>query len=271
MDESNSIKLNAEFGQLCEECRVLKDELAELFVELEHINKSIIPNMIADYAVKVGIYQYELLQLQIEFRRTKREIELIQAAINRNEIIKLHDVQKQLEDEFLEWKTKLDSQLKDINDAKMRLSSLMSAQESAELRKMYRILAKKLHPDVNPDQTQEARNLWLQVQYAYEIGDLAQLRALFLMAEDIPENYDLPNSIEILKKRRADFKEQITNVLQKLADVRKHPIFEMECLLLDPIKTGEMQNNIKNQIEETKELLKSAKLMLIQMRAAYIE
>ncbi|MEI6514041.1 MAG: hypothetical protein WCO51_12335, partial [bacterium] len=81
-DDSNSINVSPEFKQLSEECELLKEELAALFAEWEELTQVVIPNIEADYVVKIGTLQHELLQIQIDIQRTKREIDLIQAAIN---------------------------------------------------------------------------------------------------------------------------------------------------------------------------------------------
>jgi len=51
--------------------------------------------------------------------------------------------------------------------------------------------------------------------------------------EDIPENHDLPNSIDILKDRRNQYKEQIMKMLPKLAELRQHPMFEWQKCIQD--------------------------------------
>lgn len=252
-DDPKSIELSPEFERLSEECELLKEELAALFAEWEHLTTTVIPNIEADYVVKLGTLQHELLQIQIGIQRTKREIDIIQAALNRGETVNEQRVQQQLDCEFAEWKAKLDAQVKNIKDAELRLSSLMSLEDSAELRKLYRLLAKKLHPDVNPDQSQDAQNLWLQVQSAYEMADLKQLQALHLLADEIPENYDLPNSIDTLKKRRGDFKDQILHMLQRIAELKNLPIFQWERCLESPECVAEEQRMIRDQITQARE------------------
>lgn len=267
-DDPRSIDVSPEFARLSEECELLKEELAALFAEWEHTVRTVIPNLEADYVVKLGALQHQLLQLQIDIQRTKREIDIIQAALNRGETVDDQMIQQQLENEFEGWKAKLDGQLKEITDAELRLSSLMSPEDSVELRKLYRVLAKKLHPDVNPDQSQESQNLWIQVQSAYEMGDLKQLQALHILAEDIPDNYDLPGSIDLLRKRRSDLKEQVTNMLQKMAELRKLPIFQWEQCLQDSESLAEEQRLIREQIEQASEQLASVRSALGQIKKA---
>lgn len=63
----------------------------------------------------------------------------------------------------------------------------LSSAESSELLSLYRMLAKRLHPDLNPIQDPATKNLWLRVGEAYRHGDSNGLRAAALMLEDVPE------------------------------------------------------------------------------------
>lgn len=265
-DDSNSISIDPEFQKLVDECEVLKGELATLLADFVYITTDIIPNIEADYMVKLGPLQNDLLKVQIEIRRTKREIELIQSAINRGEPIDEYEIQEQLEQEYKSWKTELDKQTELVVQSKMRLSSLLSAEDSVLLSKLYKTLAKKLHPDVNPDQSIDAQNLWLQVQSAYESGDLEQMKALHILAETVPGSYDLPNSIDILKKRRDSFKEQIYILLQKLAEIKKQPLFDWVERLEDPEFVAGEQEKLKAEIFCENENLLIYQSILIQLK-----
>ena len=54
----------------------------------------------------------------------------------------------------------------------------LSEEESKEMRDLYRLLVKQLHPDLHPDQSDREAALFLQVQAAYKICDLYKLREI---------------------------------------------------------------------------------------------
>lgn len=59
-----------------------------------------------------------------------------------------------------------------------------SAEKSPRLKDLYRRLARMLHPDVVGEKGgQQSHSLWLQVQAAYDSGDLGRLEGIFLMLE----------------------------------------------------------------------------------------
>lgn len=250
--------------------RTAQEELAALYTEWDYLAKVVIPDIEAQYVVKIGALHHELLQVQISIQWAKREIELIQAAVNRGETLDETAVKEQLESEFAEWKSQIDAQVKDIKDAQTLLSSAkLSPEDGIELKKLYRELAKKLHPDVNPDQNESAYNLWLQVQSAYEFAGLKQLQALHLLAGEIPDSYDLPNSIDILKERRTNFKSQTDHMLKKMAELKSLPIFQWEKCLDDPLCVAEEQRKIKEQIAQANEQYASIKAILDQMKQGH--
>lgn len=265
-NDSSFLSINPEFEQLSKECELLKEELAALFAEREHFLLAVIPGIEAEYVLKIGSLQHELLQVQIDIQRTKREIEIRQSALNRGEVVNDARVIKQLEQEFAWWTAELNAQVKMIRDAQQQMSHLMSSEDYTELRKLYRTLAKKLHPDVNPDQSEHARNLWLQVQSAYEQSDLKQLQALNLLADEIPANYDLPNSLDILVKRREDFKDQIKLMLQKLSELKLMPVFQWEQVLRDPKLVYNEQQAISEQITQAQKQRTVLSAVLDQMK-----
>ncbi len=58
-----------------------------------------------------------------------------------------------------------------------------SSSEESRLKTLYRALARKLHPDVNLELDQKRKDLWQQVQDAYETKDVERLETLSAMNE----------------------------------------------------------------------------------------
>ena len=148
------------------------------------------------YQTKIGVWELRLLQAQFTVARLRRQIELAQASINRGERPDLIAIECALEQEFQAWVTKLEETARRIQDAEERLKHLLSPEEDRELKKLYYALVKRLHPDVNPNLTEDQRRLWMRAQSAYEAGDLSELRALALLAEKsapIPPSKSLDN------------------------------------------------------------------------------
>ena len=127
---------------------------------------------------------------------------------------------------------------------------------------------KKLHPDVNPDQSEAAKNLWLQVQAAYENGDLEQLRALALLAEDIPEDYTLPDSLNLMRDKLSSLMDKILMMRERLEKLRGHPLLQMEDKLNDRDWVSSQQEVIREQISHEQEQLSALEEMLKRLEGS---
>ena len=72
-----------------------------------------------------------------------------------------------------------------VSFGKAVLSNLASPEDSAELRKVFRTIAKALHPDINPNLTPEQQEVWHQFHDAYKTGDLERFKALEIVYAEV--------------------------------------------------------------------------------------
>jgi hypothetical protein len=203
------------------------------------------------------------LENEIASRRIKRQIELLQAAINRQEEIDLDRIEQQLDDEFQEWYEKVEKQYNKVKEAQDRIEGLMSDEDSAEFKKLYRQIVFKLHPDLNPDQSKDEVNLWHRIQLAYQGGDLDELRSLMIILESQNKTAQLPSSKETLEKRKKGLTEQIQKIIGRLSDMEKEFPFTIAKNLSDKKwveskleEIGERVSHFEDKCREYNELLK---------------
>lgn len=205
---------------LADTCAVLRDEFISLAAERDRLLTTDIPAMTAEYQLKIGASRYPLFCRECELRRLKRKVELIQAAFNRMEPVSLAGIDAVLDEELAAWTEQLKEMAKKLSDAHWYADlPKLSSEESSELLSLYRMLAKRLHPDLNPIQDPATKNLWLRVGEAYRHGDLNGLRAAALMLEDVPE-LTLPSALERLSELREKLKARITTALAELAALK---------------------------------------------------
>jgi hypothetical protein len=91
------------------------------------------------------------------------------------------------------------------------------------LRRLYRTLARRLHPDMGAPQNPEIRSLWLQVQSAYQTHDIARLEGiLLLLGGEAPELDSTENaSISELKNALEEVKASTSELKKKIAEARR--------------------------------------------------
>ena len=146
---TQALKLSSEIIELQEDIASLEQELGKVIFERDEMLNTVKPNLEAEYQKKIGYKELEHMETEITARRYKRQVELIRAAVNRQESIEENRIDKQLDDEFQEWYKKIKVQYQKVKDAEDRLNSLMSDDQNEEFKKLYRQLVFKLHPDLN--------------------------------------------------------------------------------------------------------------------------
>ena len=257
------LQISPEITKLQTEVTTLEKEFGKVILEQDEMINAIKPNLEAEYHKTIGYKELECLENEIASRRIKRQIELLQAAINRQEEIDLDRIEQQLDDELQEWYEKVKKQYKKVKEAQDRIEGLMSDEDSAEFKKLYRKLVFKLHPDLNPNQSKDEINLWHRVQLTYQGGDLEEMRSLMIILESQDKAVEMPSSKDILEKRKTKLADQIQKIIGKLSDMEKEFPFTMAKNLADKDwvrtkleKIDDKIHHFEDKCREYNELLK---------------
>ena len=230
----------------------MRGELAALYEELEYINRVVIPATQTSYLIKVGALRVEALQTQVDVMRTRRRIALLRSYLERGERVHAAALNHRVDREFREWDERLRQEVGQIEGAKARFSSFAPSEDEDEIRSLYRLLARKLHPEINPDQSEDAKSLWPAVQTAYVWNDVFQLKSLLIMADDYPESYDMPNDMASMRKNHAMLKGKISSMIAKVGNVKQHPAFEWRRVLDDPELLASEQAKLRDEIHRAR-------------------
>jgi curved DNA-binding protein CbpA len=122
--------------------------------------------------------------------------------------------------------------------------------EDRELKKVYYALVKKLHPDVNPTLSDGQRRLWTRVQAAYELSDLAELKALALLAHEPASELPPLVTIETLRRDQEVLREQIETILKRLEQWEGQPPFTLRAQLEDEAWLAQRREEIETRIAQ---------------------
>ncbi len=262
----STLKPHSEVTRLVAENVLLLDEVAQLLAESHDLLHLVKPNLLVIYQAKLGPWELQRLQAEVALARTKRQIQMVQASLNHGEKPDLTLIESKLEQEFAAWMKKIEEEAARIQSAEIRLKSVMSPDDQRELKKLYYALVKKLHPDLNPDQTEDQKRLWHRVQVAYEAGNFDELQALTLLVEKPGETQADESSLEQLNRKNEKLRKLITELLAQIEDTQKQPPFSMREQLKDEawiaIRRSEIESNIKELDSQRDALGLQLKMML---------
>lgn len=248
---------------------ILKDELSRLIEEKEYITVTEIPRLESEYKFKLGIAEYDCFALKIQMRAMRHEIKMRQAALVKGEIIADEEVKNQIDSELKNWKEQIDQMNEEINAAKVYLNSpTLSEEEVRKFKMLYRKLIRNLNPDINPDLTEEDKALWLDITNAYKNGDIEELKALSLKAENIEEDIKLndENVLDNISNRIIEIRNHIEKAIEDINKLNSgYPVN-----LRDKLSDKEWVNR-KNE-EQTKQIedLNKKKVFLKAMLAEFV-
>lgn len=191
----------------------LKDQLSQLIFQYDNLISHVGPEIERQYVLEFGRYEYKLYELELNIDKLRRKLQLIQIEINHENPIDLDKIEKILQEEFEEYEKQVQSQIDEIKFLEENNPEKLSESDTKKLKKLYRMLVKKLHPDLNPNQTFFELNLFYRAVYCFEHGDLKGLESV---AAVLPENAGEETSqIDDLKRLIEEYEDKIMELKEK--------------------------------------------------------
>jgi len=261
----NDIIINPEYDDLLSSVQQLETDLAELVYDRDRLLYHICPKLRTEYMLSIGKLEYAVFEYQCKILRIKRKIDIIQAFLNREQSYNIAEIEKQLDKEYQEYTEKLIEKQKEIENARANKSSygkLLTEEESTELKKLYTLIVKKLHPDINPNTTEEQHCQFVDAVNAYKNANLSELRIIYLLLEktSVTETVNSMDKLKTKKELLINEKNYLINEIQKIKetfpytikdllqdnDKLQHKIDELSKLLTD---YQEQYDNIENRLQ----------------------
>lgn len=179
-------------------------------------------------------------ELKLSCIRKKKTIAFCQAAANCGKAVDRKELEEYLKREMAQYQEQLKAMAEDHEKA--RKVERISEFELLNIRKIYRRLAKRLHPDINPkvSESEALRELWERISAAYRCNDLEELKELEVLAEA---------AIRSLGEEGADI--DVPDISRKITEVEE----EMERIrTTDPYLYKQILNDPEAVREKEKEL-----------------
>ena len=257
--------IHPEVLALQKELEQLRQKSSELYLQAEYMQFEERPLLYSLYETQIGKLEYEEFQQKVKLKLLTYEAKLIQAYINRNERPDTERIAEQIQMAQAAYKADLEQKEADIKAAQAFLiSPAMSLEESTELRDLYRMIAKSLHPDLHPDADQKEKDLFVKAVSAYRIGDIHVLRQIALAlsdepVEDIPD-MNLPRLIDQARKTVEEFENRIARMNKEFPFIYRKQLVDKEWVKQQHTKLTERIKQVKAQVAEANNYLTMLKL-----------
>ena len=232
--EITSIEITPENKELRARYEMLKREFSELFSLKNEMISHDLPYLTSLYLELIGRKLYEVYCLSLELSILKQRMTLLQAYVNRNEVPDVKAVDKKINVQFAEYQKRIEEEAKKLAAARDYLlkGSLLSEEETKELRTIYFMIVKRLHPDVNPNLNEKDKELFIKAQAAYEMLDLDSLRLILISLDlDNPppvEAYKLEEMVEKLTENVRELQSQIDKLNLEFPFILKEKLINEE-------------------------------------------
>lgn len=244
-----------EIVMLKTEVKKLRTEISILLLERDELRFVECKNIEMQYMLSLGTLEYKAFQLYCEMLRLKRKVELIRIKINRQEMVSISDIEKILDGEFAEYQKKLQEQIDKMSAALERSrSKFLSEDETKELKTLYRMIVKALHPDLHPESSEAQIRLFQNAVDAYENGDLNTLRIIKEMVEDAVLSEYKENGIVVLQREKARLETMIKHIKGQIGEIRNSYPYNLKSILQSEKLMAEKKAELEDTISRLQEM-----------------
>lgn len=262
------IEISSEVERLTNEINNLREELMHLLDEKHELMYDICPKLRARYYELFGALETESAIYAEEVKLLNRRLELIRQQTNRGEPVDITEINKQIE---LETNN---SVLKEaIAESETELQTLVNLENSGdftvdneELKKLYKRIAKALHPDLHPEFTEKENRLFIDAIDAYKKGDIDTIRLIEAVTRTTDADKNNDGVIDVTEEADAadDMQKQkeyivygIDTVREEINQIKKSFPYNIKSVLEDPKQVEEIQNKLRQVLEDYKALYRS--------------
>jgi DnaJ-domain-containing protein 1 len=224
--------------------------------------------------------EYEIIHKptpeQEELVRKKVELAELETELVENEL-SLATFQAELNSFENEYMRVIGTRYTELDQIEAQINEYIALQESnqdfkpsPELKKLYREVAKKIHPDLATDDEKRQRRhkLMAEANQAYENGDIEKLKAILQDWESSPESLKGEGiSFELIRiiRQIAQSRERLKNIQSEIRLLEQTELFQLRKKIFQAKETGQdlladMAHELDEQINNLKEELEQLKV-----------
>ena len=199
-----------------------------------------------DYIREFGELMTDVFRKKISCIEKKKMISYCQLRINRGEMINAQAMNDFIQREMEEYNEQLAGMMH--NNELCKKGITISNSDVMQIKRIYRRIAKKIHPDIHPGTLElpVLSDLWVEVMDAYDRNDLKALEELEIqinsilreLGDDVPDA-EIPGIDEKIKVLEAE--------IEKILSTDP---YQYRFLLEDEEKVQEYKEELQEELEE---------------------
>lgn len=236
------------------------EEYEELLCKRDQLNKEAASLLIA-YTKEFGDMITGNFELKIDCIKKKKMIAFCQRQINCGKGIDADLMNTLIEQEMKIYYHELQDML--IKNKLAKDAKNVSEFRAQRAKKIYRRLAKMLHPDINGKtaENMELRELWERISYAYQISDVDDLEDLEILVRKALEELG-EDCFEIAYTDIEDRIERITRQINEILVTEPYIYMDLLC---NEEKKAEKKKELEAERKEYQQYLKELTEILDKM------
>jgi len=252
---NNKIINSPLYKDLMRDVEGLRDGLLALYLEHDELVFHICRDLKTTYMLKFGALEYNVYDWQCKVLSARRKTELARVEITLGKPVDIAAIDAQLDVQYAEYVDNLKKKMNDINEAIHRNNTeWLSKETTAELKKIYRAVVLRLHPDVNRDITKREQELFNNAVTAYKNGDIDTLRTIFLLIDKAePDDVKTNDPIEELTKRKHELENSTDDIQKKISEIKASFPYNKKALLSDDSQIEKYTEDLNKLIADYKE------------------
>ena len=240
----------AENAALTKKLEKLNLEFLDLYTRHKEMVEDEGPLLESLYLEKLGRLQLELLEKQTEASRLKMRMNMIQAAINRDEKPDLKSIDAEISNRLEEYYTRIMEQSAALDEAKKILAAFLTGEDAQKLKETFRLLCKRLHPDLNPNQGEEEKDLFIRVKAAYDLNNLHELQSILLYLDESGKEDLKSVPVNQKEERIRHLENNILILNEKITTLGQSFPYNMKEVLNNDEEMGRRQDELREQIKK---------------------
>ena len=197
------------------------------------------------YTKTFGQMIADVFEEKLECIRLKKTISYYQAALNHGGVVNPAEMEAYLSREMAAYQAELERMLEE--QKRCGEAGTSSAYEVKRAKQLYRRLAKRIHPDINPetDKQEALQELWLRILAAYRQNDVKALSELEVLVSKALEELGIGKiCVEI-----PDIEEKVEALKDEILEIRGTEPYTYGELLEDASAVEKKKNELAEELE----------------------